>query len=89
MGTFLDDIVEDPFAKKMAIGVILFPVAVYIILRCCGVCSGCFQCGVQCGAEEPPPVSVTDIIPAEPPSGSDISGSDVSQSDVSDSVSNA
>lgn len=85
VGTFLDDIMEDPFAKKVAIGIILFPIALYIILRCCGVCSGCFQCGVQCGAEETPPVSVTDVIPEAPPSGSDISGSDALQSDVSQS----
>lgn len=83
VGTFLDDIAEDPFAKKIAIGIILFPVVLYIILRCCGVCSGCFQCGAQCGAEENPPVSITDILPENPPSGSDVSGSDISQSDVS------
>lgn len=74
-GTFLDDIVEDPFAKRVAIAIITVPVTLYIILRLCGVCGGCFRCGPACLPEEPV-VSAADVSYSDVVSGSSVSPSD-------------
>ncbi len=80
VGTFLDDIAEDPFAKRVALAIIIVPIVIYIIFRFCGVCGGCFQCGSACSPNEPfvssSDISFTDVSSADVVSGSSVSSSD-------------
>lgn len=79
VGTFLDDIIEDPFAKRTALAIIAAPIVIYIILRFCGVCGGCFRCGPACLPPEEPVVSAADVL--SPTDGTVVSGSGVSPTD--------